>query len=106
EGRHDFICFAVNGSDTGSTVRTLHTVRISRYSGGEVRLTFKGEGFLYKMVRILTGTLVRLGQKKEDISWVSRLLLGSSVKRRKSLYIAPAQGLYLVRVLYGRKPES
>jgi len=105
EGRHNFISFSVNGRNTDSTVRTLYTVRISRYPGGEVRLTFEGEGFLYKMVRILTGTLVRLGQKKEDIGWISKLLLGSSVKKRKSLYIAPAQGLYLVRVLYGRKPR-
>ncbi|ALJ56596.1 tRNA pseudouridine synthase A [Candidatus Xiphinematobacter sp. Idaho Grape] len=106
EGRHNFVSFAVNGSNnTDNTVRTLRTVQISRCSGGEVRLTFEGEGFLYKMIRVLTGTLVRLGQKKEDIGWVSRLLLGSSVKRRKSLCIAPAQGLYLVRVLYGRKPK-
>jgi tRNA pseudouridine38-40 synthase len=106
EGRHNFISFSVNGREADSTLRTLHAVRISRHSGGEVRLTFEGDGFLYKMVRVLAGTLIRLGQRKEDVGQVARLLLDSSVERRKSLYIAPAQGLYLVRVLYGRKPKS
>ena len=104
EGRHNFAPFSANGRKTNS-VRTLQAVQTRRYPSGEIRITFKGEGFLYKMIRILTGTLVRIGQKKEDASEISELLFTGSA-RRKGLYTAPAQGLYLVRVLYRASREE
>lgn len=103
EGRHDFTSFSANGKMAiRNSVRTVRMVRITRHPYGEIRLTFEGEGFLYKMVRMMTGALIRVGQGKEDGHWISGLLASSTVAKRNQ-YVAPAHGLYLVRVLYGKK---
>ena len=51
------------------------------------------------MVRLLTGTLVRVGQGKAPVEVIAELLVGKS--RRKTQFAAPAEGLYLARVFYG-----
>lgn len=96
-GRHDFVGFAANrGDQPKTTVRTIHRVTVSR-RGSLISLTFHGEGFLYKMVRMLTGAIIRVATGREDIAnIVSRLETG---KPRWS-YVAPADGLYLVKVIY------
>ena len=101
-GRHvagmDFAAFAANrGKPDKDTVRTVHSIRISR-RGPLVALRFEGNGFLYRMVRLLTGSLVRVAQGKESLDWLRALLAGKGAK--KSHFTAPADGLYLVRVLY------
>jgi tRNA pseudouridine38-40 synthase len=97
-GRHDFAAFAANRGDAEpDTVRTLTRVAISR-RGSLVTLAFEGDGFLYKMVRMLTGTLVRIGQGKADAKLVRDLLAGRG--RTKTQFAAPAEGLYLARVFY------
>ena len=63
-----------------------------------VVLRFEGNGFLYRMVRLLTGSLVRVAQGRAPMSWLEDLLERRSPG--KSTYAAPADGLYLVRVLY------
>lgn len=98
EGRHNFASFSANGRKSRSdSVRTIRRIRITRQSANEIRLTFEGEGFLYKMVRMLTGALVRMAQGKEAA--VSHLLAFPTATK-KNRYVAPACGLYLVRVLY------
>lgn len=97
-GTHDFAAFAANrGKPDKDTVRTVHSIRISR-RGPLVALRFEGNGFLYRMVRLLTGSLVRVAQGKESLDWLRALLAGKGAK--KSHFTAPADGLYLVRVLY------
>jgi tRNA pseudouridine38-40 synthase len=96
-GRHDFARFAANrGQPPESTVRTLHQVRVTR-RGPLVTLRVAGDGFLYRMVRLLAGSLVRCAQGKADVDWLRALLAGTAPKTH---FLAPAEGLYLERVLY------
>jgi len=98
-GTHDFSGFAANrGKPCLDTVRTVRRIDVKGRSGGLVTLTFEGDGFLYKMVRLLTGSLVRVAQGKAEPEWLAGLLLKPD---RKTSYAAPAEGLYLARVFYG-----
>jgi len=105
-GTHDFAAFAANrGVPCDDTVRTIHRIGIrGRPSahGSALTLTFEGDGFLYKMVRLLTGSMIRCAQGKASIDWLTGLLhpVPPAVPRSKSSYVAPAEGLTLVRVLY------
>jgi tRNA pseudouridine38-40 synthase len=55
------------------------------------------------MVRLITGTLVRCGQRRAEADWIRQLL--AEPGKKKTHFVAPAEGLYLTRVLYGRSPE-
>ena len=100
EGTHDFAGFAANrGIPETSTERTLYAVGVSS-SGPLVTLRFAGSGFLYRMVRMLTGSMVRVAQGKADVAWLEELL--SRPAGRRTSFCAPAQGLYLKKVRYGR----
>ncbi|HEY5742496.1 MAG TPA: tRNA pseudouridine(38-40) synthase TruA, partial [Terrimicrobiaceae bacterium] len=96
-GRHDFAAFSANRSkNVSDTVRTIRKIMFSR-RGGLLVLTFEGDGFLYKMVRMLAAALVRLAQSREELgSLEARLRTGAP----KWNHVAPAEGLYLTRVLY------
>lgn len=97
EGRHDFAAFAANrGKPEQSTVRTIHRVAVAK-RGPLVTLRFHGDGFLYKMVRLMTGALVRVGQGRAPVESVRGFLDG---REGKCSFAAPAQGLTLVRVHY------
>jgi tRNA pseudouridine38-40 synthase len=63
-----------------------------------VRLTFEADGFLYKLVRSLTGTLINVGLGKLSPRDVAAML--KSAKRTPQVHTAPPQGLFLVRVRY------
>jgi len=100
-GTHDFAGFAANrGHPPADTVRTLRRIALAR-KGPILTLRFEGDGFLYKMVRLLTGALVRCAQGRADLSFISGLLAAKGA--RKTSFSAPAEGLYLLRVHYGRK---
>ena len=97
-GEHDFKAFAAEGGvERESTVRHLRRLDIVR-RGRRVRLVFEADGFLYKMVRSLTGTLVNVGLGKLAPRDVAALL--KSAKRTPQVQTAPPQGLFLVRVEY------
>jgi tRNA pseudouridine38-40 synthase len=97
-GTHDFAGFAASRDRPESgTIRTIHSVSV-RHSGPCVTIEFDGDGFLYKMIRLIVGSLVRcaLGKMRiEDIT--ERLQSGQPGQRR---FAAPAEGLFLVRVRY------
>jgi tRNA pseudouridine38-40 synthase len=97
-GRHDFRAFAAfNGVEKEDTVR--HLRRLDLTGGGtRLRLTAEADGFLYKMVRSLVGTLVAVGQGKLTPAQVAAIL--QSARRTHAIPTAPAQGLFLARVLY------
>lgn len=78
-------------------MRTLHQITLSR-RGELLTLRFEGDGFLYKMVRLVTGTLVRCAQGRAELPFIKELLAGKGA--RKTSFAAPAEGLYLTRVLY------
>lgn len=97
-GRHDFKAFsAEGGTERESTVRHLRRLDLVR-RGRRARLVFEADGFLYKMVRSLTGALVNVGLGKLTPADISRLL--QSRRRTPQVPTAPPQGLFLVKVLY------
>lgn len=96
-GTHDYRAFCSNKRYKKSTVRTVSAIDIE-LNGSDMTITFQGNGFLYNMVRILTGTLleVGLGQRKAD----EMPAILNSLDRSQAGKTAPAQGLTLVRVEY------
>jgi tRNA pseudouridine38-40 synthase len=97
-GRHNFAGFAANrGKQETNTIRTINSVRI-RHAGSCITIDFTGDGFLYKMVRLMVGASVRCATGKADIDdLVARLKSGRTSDPRLA---APASGLFLVRVRY------
>ncbi len=111
-GKHDFTSFTVSTRYERTTmVRDLHRITLSesplragdsgRFSAGRGKLLtfkYKGGGFLFRMVRCLTGTLVAVGQGKLQPGDVKKILKARD--RRLAAMTAPADGLYLVKVFY------
>lgn len=97
-GTHDFRAFSsVNKRFKKSTVRTIDRIDV-RQLGGEIRLDFHGDGFLYHMVRILTGTLVEIGAGKREERSILRAL--ESRDRQDAGITMPPQGLILTKISY------
>lgn len=97
EGTHDFAAFTSAKKGKKSTVRTIERIRIER-EGEEIRFTYTGDGFLYHMVRILTGTLLEVGLSKRASGDVKRVLAGKD--RQQAGPLVPARGLMLMEVYY------
>jgi tRNA pseudouridine38-40 synthase len=97
-GTHDFACFqASGGNERETTVRTIYSLTVKR-QGNDVVLEVTGDGFLYNMVRIITGTLVEVGLGKRKPEELAAVI--ESCDRRNAGHTAPAEGLYLVEVFY------
>jgi len=97
-GTHDFAGFAANrGKPAKSTIRTIYSVRVRR-NGACIKIEFDGNGFLYKMVRLIVGSLVRCALGKMRIEDLTCRLASSQVAATR--FAAPAEGLLLVRVRY------
>lgn len=96
-GTHDFKAFCGNSRMKKSTVRTIDEIRIEE-TEHEVKLVFRGNGFLQYMVRILTGTLIEVGLHQRPADSMPQLLEGKD--RRKAGVTAPAMGLCLEQVYY------
>ena len=100
-GKHDFSAFMASGSSVTDTVRTLTTLRAER-DGVYVKVTAASDGFLYNMVRILTGTLLGVAFGSIDENDLTKIL--ASGERSMAGATAPAHGLYLNRVFYAEEP--
>lgn len=96
-GKHDFKAFTSNKRSKKSTVRTIDEIQIER-QGNEVVLTYSGDGFLYHMVRILTGTLIEVGLGQRSADSMESLLQSGS--REQAGMLVPAKGLALMEVRY------
>ena len=96
-GTHDFRSFCSNKRYKKSTVRTLSSIEI-QVSGDDLTLTYRGDGFLYHMVRILTGTLLEVGMGERRAEEMPVIL--AALDRSAAGKTAPAQGLSLVEVEY------
>ncbi len=96
-GTHDFKAFTSTKRGKKSTIRTIEAIDIVQ-DGDEIRFTYKGDGFLYHMVRILTGTLLEVGEGKRN--WQDIPMVLDSKERERAGFLAPAQGLALMEVIY------
>ena len=97
-GTHGFAGFAANrGKREKSTIRTIYSVRVRR-SGPCITLDFDGDGFLYKMIRLIVGSLVKCALGKLRIEDLTDRL--ASAQAGMPRLAAPAAGLFLVRVRY------
>jgi len=99
EGNHDFKFFQAAGSHVVETKRTLYQVDIKDCSQEQLLvLYFAGSGFLYRMVRLITGTLIRAGREKLGLPEIKEALNGSNAAAAGPT--APAWGLCLEKVIY------
>ena len=95
-GEHDFSAFCGNPKFKKTTVRYIRAIDIRR-QGDEIQLSFTGNGFLHNMVRILVGTLIEVGRGERNPRSIPELFGG---KRSDAGFLAPAQGLWLMEVMY------
>lgn len=103
-GKHDFQSFAANpGYTKETTVRMLTRCEIKK-SGPQLTFIIEGDGFLYKMCRGIVGTLVQVGLGKFPADKIKTML--AKRDRRVAGMTAPAQGLVLWKVFYGKSPQS
>ena len=99
-GTHDFGSFCTGKSKKKSTVRTLKSIEILAH-GTLLEIRVNGDGFLHNMVRIITGTLIEVGQGKRDAGSMENLL--AACDRRRAGFTAPARGLFLTKVMYDKE---
>ena len=96
-GEHDFKSFCSNKKMKKSTVRTIESIRIEEI-GSKVVFFYTGNGFLYNMVRILTGTLAEVGLGKRKPEEMKTIL--AAMNREEAGMTAPPEGLFLESVEY------
>ena len=98
-GTHDYKSFCGNPQMKKSTIRTVRRITINQEPGDSlVIMTFWGDGFLQHIVRILTGTLIEVGQGKR-LPWQMSYILEAR-DRKMAGFTAPAEGLSLIKVEY------
>ncbi len=103
-GTHDFKCFQASGQEPDvDTVKTVYSLEVFEEPAGEglISLEVSGDGFLYNMVRIITGTLVEIGLGRKKPRDMKQIIEGRD--RRAAGHTAPPQGLYLAEVYYDER---
>ncbi|MGX8698958.1 MAG: tRNA pseudouridine(38-40) synthase TruA [bacterium] len=98
EGTHDFAAVRSVGTETRTTVRTVHWCVIEEGEGGLVQMRICADGFLYNMVRAIMGTVLYCSEGKLEPEDIPRLL--ETRNRRLTGPTVPPQGLYLTRIWY------
>lgn len=96
-GTHDFMAFCGNKKMKKSTVRTVTSIDIQEKES-EIQISYTGDGFLQQMIRIMTGTLIEVGNGTKRVEDISRIL--ESKVRENAGYTVPAEGLILHNVIY------
>jgi tRNA pseudouridine38-40 synthase len=97
-GKHDFAAFAANrGKKDENTARTIWCVK-TRRSGPRIVIEIAGNGFLYKMVRMIVGAMARVALGKMALAEIDTRL--KSERPNGFRFVAPAGGLYLVKIWY------
>lgn len=98
KGTHDFSSFRSSGSGNQNPVRTLYMAQVLDIPREYVTITVEADGFLRHMVRNIVGTVVQAGMDKIGLGDFTQVI-GARDRRRAGVK-APAQGLFLVRVVY------
>ena len=105
-GTHNFSRLSANRGGISDEERREDEARVTRtisrtditVAEGVISIEYEGDGFLYKMARMITGSMVHVARGRESVRWFRSLL--EEPAGLKSNQAAPADGLYLVRVLY------
>ena len=98
EGRHDFTSFCSAKTDKEDKVRTVFQIDIEETSRSGLIIRVRGDGFLYNMVRIIAGTLVKVGEGK-----ISPDEIPSIIEKKDRGHLGttlPAKGLFLMGIRY------
>ena len=111
-GSHDFKAFCAAKAQVKTTVRTVNAVRVKKSPmSDEIIIEVQGEGFLYNMVRIIGGTLIKVGLHAYPAEHVKEII--ESLDRSQAGETLPARGLFLQKIEYvdfsgetGRKEDS
>jgi tRNA pseudouridine38-40 synthase len=98
-GEHDYAAFCRN-RQRRTTVRRLDEVTLARPRPGTIHVRMAGPAFCHQMVRAIVGCLVEVGLGKEPPAWIGEVLRARD--RSLAARVAPAHGLTLERVAYGR----
>lgn len=96
-GTHDFSAFCTKDNKKRTTIRTIYEAKVWREKD-IVYFKVRGNGFLYNMVRIMVGTLIRIAQNKIKEDEIPDII--NSLDRKRAGVTAPACGLYLNKVIY------
>ena len=96
-GEHDFTSFCTKKEEVTNCVRTIYSLDIEK-NGDQIVLRIRGNGFLYNMVRIITGTLLRVGGGLIKPEQIPEILAAQD--RSAAAETAPAHGLKLVKIEY------
>lgn len=102
-GEHDFVSFCNVRTNTNDTVRTVYDLTVEQ-NGEDICIRITGNGFLYNMVRIIAGTLIRVGRGFYTPEKVKEIL--EAGKRTEAGVTAPPEGLTLVYIQYGDADKS
>lgn len=99
-GRHNFKAFSAVGGNSKTFERTLYMCRVEE-NQRQLRITCIGDGFLYNMVRIISGTLLFVGKNRIHPAEIPEIL--ASQDRKRGGVTAPPHGLTLTYVHYGEE---
>ena len=98
EGEHDFKAFKASGTSSKSSVRIIYKAEVIEKPDERISIELIGSGFLYNMVRIISGTLVDVGLGKIEPKEIKNII--ESKDRQKAGKTLAPQGLFLVKVEY------
>lgn len=102
EGEHDFQSFCAAGAQVKTTVRTIHELTVEK-EGDLIVIRITGNGFLYNMVRIIAGTLMKVGMGEWEPERMTEILEGCD--RKLAGPTAPAKGLTLMEIHFKGEKE-
>ena len=99
EGTHDFTGFTASGTSVENKVRTITEARLDfDEKRNFLMFTFSGNGFLYKQIRNMVGTLLKIGNKRMPVEQIDRIL--TEKDRHLAGPTAAPNGLYLKEIRY------
>ncbi|MBE5906067.1 MAG: tRNA pseudouridine(38-40) synthase TruA [Lachnospiraceae bacterium] len=96
-GEHDFKSFCAVNAQVKSTVRTVYSCYVEK-AGDIITITITGSGFLYNMVRIIAGTLIKVGSGEIEPEQITEILYAKN--REAAGPTAPACGLTMLGIEY------
>ena len=96
-GKHDFTSFRAQGCQAKSPVRSLDVTNLEK-KNDKLIFTFQAQSFLYQQIRIMMGSLIDIGLKKQKSDWISTLL--EAKNRSLAGATMPSKGLILKEIVY------